>query len=76
MTYLDDIEIVRANPDELENVFELWLEAANWLESMGIRQWKPNSFTIDSVKEHFNKTDIHCKIKQRNNSYLFITMER
>jgi len=55
---LSEVEIARAGTDDLETVLKLWLEAANWLESKGISQWKPNSFTIESVKEHAAKTEL------------------
>lgn len=53
--YIHQIEIVRAVPADLEIVLKLWLEAASWLESKGIQQWKTNSFTIESVIEQFKE---------------------
>jgi GNAT superfamily N-acetyltransferase len=51
--------IRRATADDLETVLELWLEAADWIfRQKGIHQWKPNSFTLTSVIDHFNKTEL------------------
>lgn len=55
---LNNVVIQRARDDELQDVLKLWVEAANWLESLGIYQWEPNSFTIESVNEHYENTEL------------------
>jgi hypothetical protein len=43
------IELSRADSGDLEKVLNLWLEAAHWIQSKGIDQWRPDSFTIESI---------------------------
>ncbi|UJF35508.1 GNAT family N-acetyltransferase [Paenibacillus hexagrammi] len=59
ITNIGEITILRAAEDDLSDVLRLWLEAAEWLEVKGILQWRPNSFTQESVLEHYQKTELY-----------------
>lgn len=56
---LGEVNVSRALVEDLPNVLRLWLEAAEWLSNKGIYQWKPNSFTHDTVQEHFQRTELY-----------------
>ncbi|MDQ1912169.1 GNAT family N-acetyltransferase [Paenibacillus sp. GD4] len=60
---LSNLSIRRAESRDLPAVLELWLEAADWIyRELGIHQWKPSSFTIESVTEHFRKTELFVAV--------------
>lgn len=58
ITEVGEVYIIRASEDDLTIILKLWLEAAEWLSAKGIYQWKPNSFTLESVQEHYQKTEL------------------
>ncbi|WP_438446093.1 GNAT family N-acetyltransferase [Gorillibacterium sp. sgz5001074] len=53
------LRIARASEEELPAVLELWLEAADWIWSKGILQWRPGSFTMETVREHHARTELY-----------------
>lgn len=49
----------RAEPADLPSILALWLEASDWItHTLGIVQWKPGSFHLEGVTEHFRETDM------------------
>ncbi|MFD0696883.1 GNAT family N-acetyltransferase [Paenibacillus sp. GCM10027628] len=55
---LEEIEIFEASPSQVEEVLAIWLEAAYWMESKGIDQWKPAHFNRDVVLKYFENRHI------------------
>jgi ribosomal protein S18 acetylase RimI-like enzyme len=58
------IELSRADSGDLEKVLNLWLEAAHWIQSKGIDQWRPDSFTIESVDKQFAENELFIAMHQ------------
>jgi ribosomal protein S18 acetylase RimI-like enzyme len=56
--------ISQASYDDVEEILDLWLEAAKWIQSKGINQW-PDSFSIQSVEKRLNISEIYI-VKQKD----------
>ncbi len=74
MLDLDEIQIVKAEAEELETVLEILKEAANWLLSRGIDQWQPDSFSRDSIAERIRLGEVYLA-KQNQQSIATITLQ-
>lgn len=62
----DRIKIVKAESDDLDTVLEVLRDAANWLLSKGIDQWRPESFSRQSIAEKIKLEEVYlAKQKQR-----------
>ncbi|KQX48903.1 MULTISPECIES: GNAT family N-acetyltransferase [unclassified Paenibacillus] len=55
---LQDLEIYEASPSQVEEVLSIWLEAAYWMQSKGIDQWRPEHFNRDVVLDYFTNRQI------------------
>lgn len=55
---IGEIAISKAQREDLQCVLDLWLEAAKWMLTQGIEQWKPNLFTMDSVQEQYKNAEL------------------
>jgi len=43
------LNIRPATPDDAQDVLNVWMNAAEWLQSKGIDQWNPEQFSLDFV---------------------------
>ncbi|OCT16056.1 hypothetical protein A8709_10595 [Paenibacillus pectinilyticus] len=65
---MEDIKILEASPAEVEEVLSLWLEAAHWMQSKGIDQWRPEYFNRENVLAYFEDRQIF--LAKHNGEYV------
>ena len=70
----DETRIVKAEAEELDTVFEILNDAANWLLSKGIDQWRPDSFSRNSTAEKIRLGEVYLA-KRRQESIGTITLQ-
>ena len=65
MEQTGQIELVRAQPPDLDTVVDILEEAASWLASRGIEQWLPGSFLgprYDSIADQVNHGEVYLAV--------------
>ncbi|WP_213656726.1 GNAT family N-acetyltransferase [Paenibacillus vini] len=62
MTSAGELEICLTDQDDAELVRSLLIEAANWMVSVGIRQWNPEQFTEQEIATYFAKREIYLVV--------------
>ncbi|MEF2967229.1 GNAT family N-acetyltransferase [Paenibacillus sp. M1] len=70
------LEVYLAEQSDAELVRELLLEAANWMESVGIKQWNPGQFTGEEIASYFAKRDIYLFMGKDGPVGLFTLQDR
>lgn len=61
-TTMGTIKVIQAVSSDVEDVLSLLLEAAQWIESKGIDQWRVRDFTEEMVQEYFNGREIYLAL--------------
>ncbi len=74
MSHFEELRIIKAEAEELELVLEILKEAANWLLSKGIEQWRPDSFSHTSIAEKIRLGEVYLA-KQTHQSIGTITLQ-
>ncbi|TBL74605.1 GNAT family N-acetyltransferase [Paenibacillus thalictri] len=55
----DQLAIRRATREDLEDLQQLYIEAARWIRlSKGIRQWKEEAFTLTYIEQFVSEQDV------------------
>ena len=65
MEQTGQITLVQAQPSELDTVVDILEEAASWLTSRGIDQWRQGSFLgprYDSIADQVNRGEVYLAI--------------
>ncbi len=70
----EEVRILRAEVGELDTVLEILNDAANWLLSKGIDQWRPESFSRSSTAEKIRLGEVYLA-KQNHQSIGTITLQ-
>lgn len=58
-----DVSLRLAEQENVQDILELWQAASRWMLEQGIDQWKPESFTIESVRKHLEDTELFVAVK-------------
>ncbi len=74
MLELDKIQVVKAEPGELDTVLDILRQAANWLLSKGIDQWRPESFSSNFIAEKIRLGEVYLA-KQNHQPIATITLQ-
>lgn len=61
-TSAGEFEICLADTDDAQLVRSLLVEAANWMASVGIKQWNPEQFTEQEIASYFAKREIYLVV--------------
>ncbi|SFL34661.1 Ribosomal protein S18 acetylase RimI [Paenibacillus sp. 1_12] len=56
---IHQLEIRRANQDDIPKLQSLYIEAAAWMEAKGIDQWKTSDFTTEYMNELFEQSEVY-----------------
>lgn len=54
-----DFSVTLAKPGDLETVRLMLVEAANWMQTGGVKQWNPEQFTPDLIRSYYDEREIY-----------------
>ncbi len=74
MDNLDQIQVVKAESQDLDTVLEILRDAASWLLSKGIDQWRPESFSPESFTGKIKLGEVYLA-KQNQQLVATITLQ-
>ncbi|KIL41638.1 hypothetical protein SD70_05815 [Gordoniibacillus kamchatkensis] len=54
----DGLELVKASPHDIKEIHAMWLEAADWMKSRGIDQWREDQLTVEIAEYCLATTEL------------------
>lgn len=57
-----DVEMVRAETSDLDTVLSILEEAARWLASRGIDQWRPGTFSEERIADRIGRGEVYLAV--------------
>ncbi len=61
----EQIRVVKAESQDLDTVLEILRDAASWLLSKGIDQWRPESFSRETIAEKIKLGEVYLAKKNQ-----------
>jgi GNAT superfamily N-acetyltransferase len=61
-TAIGELDIIQATPQDVEAILSILAEAAQWIESKGIDQWRVDDFTVETILDYFKGREIFLAV--------------
>ncbi|CAM4378325.1 GNAT family N-acetyltransferase [Paenibacillus macerans] len=66
-----DFSVTLAKPGDLETVRLMLVEAANWMQTGGVKQWNPEQFTPDLIRSYYDEREIYLLTREGEPAAMF-----
>ncbi|MGZ7441588.1 GNAT family N-acetyltransferase [Paenibacillus sp. TH7-28] len=70
-TRAGEFAVTLASPADLETVRLMLVEAANWMQTGGVKQWAPEQFTPDLIRSYYDEREIYLLIREGEPAAMF-----
>lgn len=71
-----NFDVTLAEPKDRETIRQMLIEAALWMNSVGVPQWNPEQFTVEEIDSYYASRELYLLVKEEEPIGFFTLQEK